>query len=185
MMEMWEKNKRGRKRTGCLQSPYNKSLVTKYSKLNCSSSLYFPVVVFSKIKWFCRHVILWQLSGFFESWVKHLLNINRNTPQKPLVSIPWEFWGLSIGKHRKWEGLFLNAHGTVTAALQVSGYSAEAPQITRLITTSSKELYWKTLRDFSHFLMCISSLWHTEILLNVWVCLVHWTNPTIPVFLHR
>lgn len=77
MMEMWEKNKRGRKQTGCLQPPYNKSLVTKYSKLNCSSSLYFPVVVFSKIEWFCRRIILWQLSCFLESWVKHLINMNR------------------------------------------------------------------------------------------------------------
>lgn len=103
MMEMCEKNKRGRKWTGHLQYPYNKSLVTKYSKLNCSSSLYFPVVVFSKIKCFCRCIILWLLSGFLESWVKHLININRTLHNNHWLAFHGNFgmWVLAnTGKER-------------------------------------------------------------------------------------
>lgn len=45
--------------------------------------------------------------------------------------------------------MFLNVHGTGSMAMQVLGYSAEAPQITPLITNSCKELYWRNLRDFT------------------------------------
>lgn len=149
-MEIWEKkNKRGRKWTGCLQYPYSKSLVTKYSKLNCSSSLFtlFPVVVFSKIKWFCRCIILWQLWGFLESWVKHMINRTKHSSLWLAFHVS-KSWDLSIGKYRKWEDMSLNVYGTVILAMPAPGYLAEAPQITRLITNSSKELYWRNLREF-------------------------------------
>lgn len=131
-MKIWEKNEA--KKMDRL-SDYNIPTANHWSP-NIQSwtvlhhfLLYFPVVVFSKIKWFCTSVILWQLSCFLESWVKHVININRTQHNGHLLAFHVsKSWDLNIGKYRKWEVMFLNVYGTVSMAMQVSGYSAEVPQ---------------------------------------------------------
>lgn len=58
-----------------------------------------------------------------------MININRTQHNGHLLAFHVsKSWDLNIGKYRKREVMFLNVYGTVSMAMQVSGYSAEVPQ---------------------------------------------------------